>query len=228
MSGEPSAKRRQSGMESMAGARNIQPKPPNGGSPPGSTVSLLAAPPQKRRGRPPKQEVERRNRDAMQRGEVFPAQLPGMPPAGEFATSPYAPIAPTPSLAPGPPTPQASTEQNLPDDQADSPGKRKRPKATAKPPRVWVSDTAKNNADMLKALPLKQPGESSFSVNPQLPVVREPQVRQQVPSIATVAGIHAVPAPLPGTIASVMLNPPPATVEAVTSAELQPSAEAAT
>lgn len=143
MSGEPSGKRRQSGIESMAGARSIQPKPPSGGDPSGTAVAL-AAPPQKRRGRPPKMEVERRNRDAMQRGEVFPAQIHGMPPlAGDFTASPYTPIAPSPSIIPGPPTSQVTVEQNVADDQTeDSPGRRKRQKGPAKPPRVSESHMA--------------------------------------------------------------------------------------
>ncbi|KUJ12777.1 uncharacterized protein LY89DRAFT_192736 [Mollisia scopiformis] len=210
MQAEPPAKRRQSGMEPMVGARDIRPKPPNGGSP----ISMSSTPPtapQKRRGRPPKAEVDRRNRDAMQRGEVFPAQF--LPPTTEeFATSPYTPIAPTPPvLAPGPPTPQGYIEQTPPDTQAeDSPGRKKRPKAPPKP----------------KAAPPRQPGEGSFSVNPQLPIVREPHVHPPVPNIAAITELEQT-GPSPQSAPSVMPSPVSATIEAATSAESQPSAQAA-
>lgn len=226
ISGEPSAKRRQSGMEIMVGARDIRPKPPNGGSPV-SMASLPAAPPQKRRGRPPKTEVERKNREAMQRGEVFPAQVSGPIPSEEYATSPYATIAPTPpSLAPGPPTPQGFNDQVMPE---DSPGKRKRPKAPPKPPKVCDFEGVGARTDRLEASTLKQqqPGESSFSVNPQMPVVREPQPQPQPPSIAAIAEMQTAPDPQPAAIAAVQPSPLPPTTETTTTAESQPPAEAA-
>ncbi|KAE8449171.1 hypothetical protein EG329_008555 [Mollisiaceae sp. DMI_Dod_QoI] len=206
----PPAKRRQSGVETIPGARDIRPKPPNGGSP--VSMASSPAPPQKRRGRPPKTEVERRTRDAIQRGELFPAQSSSLPPTAEEFSSPYAPIAPSPAPAPGPPTPQAPIEQTTPEIQADdSPGKKKRQRAPAKPP---------------KAPPPRQPGESSFSVNPQVPMVREPQVQAQTPNIASVTEtVQMGPAPEPASTSTTTTTLPPAS-EATTSAESQPPAEA--
>ncbi|CZR54665.1 uncharacterized protein PAC_04549 [Phialocephala subalpina] len=207
----PPGKRRQSGMEAMAGSREILPKPPNGGSPI-STASSPAPPQQKRRGRPPKTEVERRNRDAIQRGDVFPAQLPSQiqPHPEEFATSPYAAIAP----ARGPPTPQGPIEHTMLEMQADdSPGKKKRQRGPAKP---------------LKPPPAKHPGESSFSVNPQIPMVSEPQARAQVPSIANIADIlQPSPVPQPSSGGGMLSSPLPPANEPTTSAAAQPPTDAA-
>lgn len=210
----PPAKRRQPGMEAVTGSREILPKPPNGS--PISTASSPAPVPAKKRGRPPKTEVERRNRDAMQRGEIFPAQLPGLRPHLEdFATSPYATIAPTPSAAaPGPLPPQGPIEPVMSEIQAgDSPGKKKRQRGPAKPP---------------KAPPAKHPGESSFSVNPQMPMVSEPQVRPQMPSIANIADtMQASPVPQPASSASIIPSPRPPANEPTTSAAVQPPTDTA-
>lgn len=74
--GSSAPKRRQSGPDSITVARIIQPKPPSGaiGSPqpfspplPGQSV------PQKKRGRPSKADIERRNRDALRKGEILAA-----------------------------------------------------------------------------------------------------------------------------------------------------------
>ncbi|KAF8856020.1 hypothetical protein BDZ45DRAFT_804520 [Acephala macrosclerotiorum] len=147
----PPSTRWQSAIETLAGSRELLSKPSVGGPP----VPISQAPaPAKKRGRPPKSEVERRNRAAIQRGEVFPAQLPPLlsPLPEEFATSPYAAIAPTRSGPSRPPTSQGYTEQAGRETHADdSPGREKRQRAPAKPP---------------KAPPAKHPGESSFSVNP--------------------------------------------------------------
>ncbi|KUJ18943.1 uncharacterized protein LY89DRAFT_667987 [Mollisia scopiformis] len=66
----PLMKRRQIGLETIPVARDIRPKPPNGGSMVSSTPYTHL----KKRGRPSKTEVERRNVETMAKGLVPPVQ----------------------------------------------------------------------------------------------------------------------------------------------------------
>jgi len=72
--GSSAPKRRQSGPDTIAVGRTIQPKPTSAptGSPQSFSPSLPGQTgPQKKRGRPSKADIERRNRDALRKGEIL-------------------------------------------------------------------------------------------------------------------------------------------------------------
>lgn len=72
--GGSAPKRRQSGPDTIAVGRIIQPRPASAatGSPQSFSPSLPGQPgPQKKRGRPSKADIEKRNRDALRKGEIL-------------------------------------------------------------------------------------------------------------------------------------------------------------
>lgn len=72
--GSSATKRRQSGPDSITVTRIIQPKPTSAatGSPQSFSPSLSnQTVPQKKRGRPSKADIEKRNRDALRKGEIL-------------------------------------------------------------------------------------------------------------------------------------------------------------
>lgn len=175
----PPPKRRQSGVENVPAAREIRPKASNGGSPnPASSMPTTQA---KKRGRPSKADAERKQLEAIQRGEVIPpAHI--TPKAGqqlgEGVMSTYMPIAPTPTPTATPLTPQPITHEQSPRGLTekevaetaigDSPGKKKsRSRAAPKAP---------------KQTPPK-PGESTFSVNPLPPQPKPIDLATQVSTV---------------------------------------------
>lgn len=104
----PDQKRpRKSGAETPTLARDLLPKPanPNGGSP---MSTMASSPPatasQKKRGRPSKADVERKQREAIERGEIITpaAQSPAGMPGPDDSRSGYAPV----SILPAPPGPR--------------------------------------------------------------------------------------------------------------------------
>jgi hypothetical protein len=140
----PPPKRRQSGVETVPNTREIRPKASNGGSPiPTSSMPPTLA---KKRGRPSKADAERKQLEAIARGEVIPpAQITpkGVHP-GESLMGGYMPIAPTPTTTPLTPQPIAHeqsplglTEKETTEPAiGDSPGKKKRPRAAPKTAKV--------------------------------------------------------------------------------------------
>jgi len=107
----PDTKRRKSGTETPTIARDILPKPSNG-SPMSMTTSSPATVSQKKRGRPSKADVERKQREAIERGDIIPPAPVAAPPAGqqgqeEVRSGNFAPImiAPAPAPARSPPAP---------------------------------------------------------------------------------------------------------------------------
>ena len=99
------SKRRKSGNETPT-TRDILPKPSNGsGSPLTMTTPSPATSNQKKRGRPSKADVERKQREAIERGDIIPPALAAASPAGlqgqeEVRSGGFAPI--MPALAPAP------------------------------------------------------------------------------------------------------------------------------
>ncbi|KAK0129553.1 hypothetical protein ONS96_000118 [Cadophora gregata f. sp. sojae] len=197
----PPAKRRQSSGDPVSIARDIRPKPSNGS--PLSTTSFPTQEP-KKRGRPSKKDVERKQQEAIARGDILPpATSMGYQMQGEEVSVPgYAPIrpavTPTPQYAPSPGIP---IERELPE-RAGSPGEKRRPKATPK---------------ASKATP-KQPGEGSFKVNPTIGSMIEHEEPVAPTSIATSAAIPvtgpvevATSAPISSLVATAAPPPPPPT-----------------
>jgi hypothetical protein len=173
----PPPKRRQSGVETVPITREIRPK---AGSPnPASSMPTTQA---KKRGRPSKADAERKQLEAIQRGEVIPpahiTPKAGQQP-GESVMSTYMPIAPTPTATPQ--TPQPMTHEQSPrgltEKEAaetaigDSPGKKKRSRAPPKAAKVRSLGQYKENANKTPQRTTK-PGEGSFPVNPLLPQSR--------------------------------------------------------
>jgi hypothetical protein len=154
----PDQKRpRKSGVETPTLARDLLPKPanpnPNGGSP---MSTMASSPPtttsQKKRGRPSKADVERKQREAIERGEIItPAsQSPAGMPGPDDSRSGYAPV----TILPAPPGPRetamGSMSSNLSPRAgsfpqmgmghdppasigAEPPGKKRRPRPPPKP-----------------------------------------------------------------------------------------------
>jgi len=78
----PDSKRRKSGTEAPT-THNILPKPSNSsGSPLTMTTLSLATSNQKKRGRPSKADIERKQREAIERGDIIPPALAAASPAG--------------------------------------------------------------------------------------------------------------------------------------------------
>lgn len=75
---DSSRKRRQSGIDTITAARNIQPKPAANGSPFSSGQALSTSVP-KKRGRPSKADIEARQAEAAARGEILPVPAPKTP-----------------------------------------------------------------------------------------------------------------------------------------------------
>ncbi|KAH7418502.1 hypothetical protein BKA64DRAFT_200807 [Cadophora sp. MPI-SDFR-AT-0126] len=193
----PPAKRRQSSGDPVSTARDIRPKPSNG-----SPLSMTSFPTQepKKRGRPSKKDVERKQQEAIARGDILPPvssmgyQMQGE----EVSVSGYAPILPavTPTLQYAP-SPGIPIEREIPE-SAGSPGKKRRPKATPKAP---------------KAAP-KQPGEGSFKVNTTVGSKIEHEEPPATTSIATsdaapVTGPVEVASSVPSSLPAATAAPPP-------------------
>ncbi|KAJ5038420.1 uncharacterized protein L3040_007282 [Drepanopeziza brunnea f. sp. 'multigermtubi'] len=168
-------KRRQSN-DPVPTARDIRPKPPPSNGSPLTMGSFHPSEP-KKRGRPSKKDVERKQAEAIARGDIIPpaTTTPLLGYAShnnEAGTSNYAPILPTPpSMTPAHvygPTQSTPMRKGSPESAAEVPGKRKQAKATPK---------------ALKPSP-KQSGESSFLVNPTISQLVEPQESYATPSTA--------------------------------------------
>ena len=160
----PPAKRRTSGADSMI-ARDILPKPAsNHGSPSFNPSQPTAAP--KKRGRPSKAAVERRQAEAIARGEVIPPKTLTPKPekqGGVESVGGYPPIAPM--GFPGPASerpPQASFESRPYASPVEgSPGKKKRARPGSRPAKVYrLIAVVVFGTNQKSQLP--QQGESSF------------------------------------------------------------------
>ncbi|KAG4431690.1 hypothetical protein IFR05_012835 [Cadophora sp. M221] len=197
----PPPKRRQSSGDPVVIARDIRPKPSNG-SPLSSMTTSFPTPEPKKRGRPSKKDVERKQQEAIARGDILPP-APSMTtyqvPGEDVSVSGYATILPAvaPALhyAPSSGTP---VERDIPE-SAGSPGKKRRPKATPK---------------ASKAIP-KQPGEISFKVNPTISSMIEAEEPHATTSIATpeavpVAGSVDVASTVASSLPVPVTAPPPA------------------
>ncbi len=142
-SAAPAPKRRQSSDLVPAG-RDIRPKPAGSNGSPLSMTSFPTTEP-KKRGRPSKKDVERKQAEAMARGDIL-APVTSTPLSGygvqgeEVNISGYPPILPTPpALGPSPIYGQSTgtpVEKGTPESTAGSPGKKRRPKATPKTSKV--------------------------------------------------------------------------------------------
>lgn len=193
----PQPKRRQSGVETLTSARDIRPKPTssNGSPHPFSSFSGQSAVPTKKRGRPSKADVEERQREAILRGEVLPPPKTMAPKGGKQAvtgepsSAGYAAIAPmgsAPEMSGGiqyqsgpieaapvsAPTPAAMVPTG------DSPGKKKRARATPRQPKVGIlQEWERKKTNSVK---VSKPGESSFSITTPQPVQPQPLAAPQV------------------------------------------------
>ncbi|EKD20270.1 AT hook domain-containing protein [Drepanopeziza brunnea f. sp. 'multigermtubi' MB_m1] len=132
-------KRRQSN-DPVPTARDIRPKPPPSNGSPLTMGSFHPSEP-KKRGRPSKKDVERKQAEAIARGDIIPpaTTTPLLGYAShnnEAGTSNYAPILPTPpSMTPAHvygPTQSTPMRKGSPESAAEVPGKRKQAKATPK------------------------------------------------------------------------------------------------
>lgn len=121
--------------------RDIRPKPPTSNGSPLSMTSFPTSEP-KKRGRPSKKDAERKQAEAIARGDIIPpiTTTPLMSYAShgeDVGMSSYAPILPTPAsmnhgymYGPSPNTPIETKEG--PESVVGSPGKKKRPKPLPK------------------------------------------------------------------------------------------------
>jgi hypothetical protein len=147
----PDSKRRKSGTETPT-ARDILPKPSNGsGSPLTMTTPSPATSNQKKRGRPSKADVERKQREAIERGDIIPPAPAAASPAGlqgqeEVRLGGFAPIMIAPAPAPVPArspqaamtpghvlSPQMSMEQVPPVTMSTDTAKKRRARPPPKP-----------------------------------------------------------------------------------------------
>jgi hypothetical protein len=142
----PDSKRRKSGTEAPT-THNILPKPSNGsGSPLAMTTPSPATSNQKKRGRPSKANVERKQREAIERGHIIPPDLAVASPAGlqgqDIRLGGFAPIMPAPiparnpqaAMAPGHIlSPQMGMEQVPPVIMSADTGKKRRARPPPKP-----------------------------------------------------------------------------------------------
>jgi len=131
----------------------------------------------KKRGRPSKKDVERKQAEAIARGEIIKPGLStpisGQPVSGEDVNvgGSYATILPTPpSLAPTHPyesSPKLPIEKDMLDTSAvDSPGKKKRPRPSSKSTKVSSFLALRETTNSLKPPSKQQPGEGTFQVHP--------------------------------------------------------------
>jgi hypothetical protein len=218
----PPPKRRQSGVENAPAAREIRPKASNGGSP--NLASSMPTTQAKKRGRPSKADAERKQLEAIQRGEVIPpahiTPKAGQQP-GESVMSTYMPIAPTPTATPL--TPQPMTHEQSPRGRTekeateapigDSPGKKKsRSRAAPKATKVRRLGQYKENANKAPQQTPK-PGEGSFPVNPLPPQPRpiEPTIQVSPDNVQAEAGPSAPSESAGQTTFSVTTQPQPPT-----------------
>jgi hypothetical protein len=146
----PDLKRRKSGPETPTLARGLLPKPTNSnGSQMPTMTSSPATTSQKKRGRPSKADVERKQREAIERGDIIPP-APTQSPAGLQGQDDSRPgstpvmILPAPStvtrspqtaLTPGlVPSPQMGIEHGPPAAMSgDGSGKKRKTRPPAKP-----------------------------------------------------------------------------------------------
>ncbi|KAH9216578.1 hypothetical protein DL95DRAFT_118718 [Leptodontidium sp. 2 PMI_412] len=196
LSSGPPPKRRQSSGDPVIIARDIRPKPSNGS--PLSMTPSFPTPEPKKRGRPSKKDVERKQQEAIARGDILPPapsmttyQVPGEDVSGSSYATILPAVAPALHYAPSPGIP---IERDIPE-SAGSPGKKRRPKAAPK---------------ASKATP-KQPGEISFKVNPTIGSIIEPEEPQATTSRAT---SEAVPVAGPVEVASSVASSLPVVVAA--------------
>ncbi|TAQ90549.1 hypothetical protein B7494_g1103 [Chlorociboria aeruginascens] len=184
---DPSRKRRQSGHELVAIARNIQPRPASNGSPIAFSPSLPVGVQAKKRGRPSKADLQARQAEAIARGEVLPPprtpiamgpSMGGDVGAGgmvETATSGgFIAVAPVLAPAPAPPGPSTSerSARTPVAGEGDESSKKKRKIASAKGPAP-------------------KPGEGSFSV-----IAPRQQQQQQPTTLAPF--MYQPPTPIAG------------------------------
>jgi hypothetical protein len=148
MSSGPDTKKRKSGAETPTLARDLLPKPTTSNGPQMPTMTSSPAPTsQKKRGRPSKADVERKQREAIERGDIIPPASVASSPAGlqgqddrpgatpvmilpaPSTRNPQSVVTPGHMLSPQmgvehPPTPTMSGE---------APGKKRKPRPTPKP-----------------------------------------------------------------------------------------------
>ncbi|KAE9378966.1 hypothetical protein N431DRAFT_149461 [Stipitochalara longipes BDJ] len=217
----PEQKRpRKSGAETPTLARDLLPKPanPNGGSPMSTMSSSPAATTsQKKRGRPSKADVERKQREAIERGDIIPPAPPTQSQAGLSGQDDNRPgltpktILPAPrpedysqprgnpqsALTPGH-APQMVLEHGSPASMGgEPPGKKRKPRPPPKPK-------------------VPKPGESQFSINP--PVSQTGQVENALAS-ASAETSQAGPVAAPPEAG----NPPPISAPATTQEPVPPT-----
>lgn len=213
LSSGPPPKRRQSSGDPVIIARDIRPKPSNG-SPLSMNPSFPTLEP-KKRGRPSKKDVERKQQEAIARGDILPPapsmttyQVSGEDGSGSSYATILPAVAPALHYAPSPGIP---IERDIPE-SAGSPGKKRRPKAAPKASKVGcgVLVVGKKMLTALKATP-KQPGEISFKVNPTISSIIEPEEPQATTSRAT---SEAVPVAGPVEVASSVASSLPVVVAA--------------
>ncbi|KAI6715746.1 hypothetical protein PZA11_002458 [Diplocarpon coronariae] len=155
----PAPKRRQSG-DPISATRDIRPKPPTSNGSPLSMTSFPTSEP-KKRGRPSKKDVERKQAEAIARGDIIPPAtvMPVGYAACEDFGSGYAPILPTPTSM-GAPLMHASSPSTL--EEKENLG------STA------GSLRERKGAQAVKT-PLKQSGEIRFAANPTMNQLLEPR-----------------------------------------------------
>lgn len=179
----------------------------------------------KKRGRPSKKDVERKQAEAMARGDIL-APVTATPLSGygvqgeDVNISGYPPILPTPpAMGPGPmygQSPSTPIEKETPESTAVSPGKKRRAKATPKASRVGAIALMGDQLTILKTTP-KQPGESSFSVNPTISQLIAPLEPHPSPPIvpsdtglvaSSIEVVSSAPSGFPVASAEAPLPPP--------------------
>ncbi len=170
----PESKKRKSGTETPTLARDLLPKPthPNNNSPSMTTMSSSPAPTsQKKRGRPSKADQERRQQEAMERGEILPpgpvASSAGLQGPDDIRPHPSpvsilpAPRPPQTAVTPGQMlSPQIAMERGpSPTMGSEATVRKRRPKPPAKPK---VSNSFKLLKPMLTTRRLKSLLSTSF------------------------------------------------------------------
>ncbi|PMD36718.1 hypothetical protein L207DRAFT_88538 [Hyaloscypha variabilis F] len=183
--GPDQKRQRKSGGETPTLARDLLPKPtnPNGGSPMSTISSSPAATTsQKKRGRPSKADVERKQREAIERGDIIPP-APTQSQAGPSGQDDSRPSLTPKTLLPAPTRPE-DYPQNYGNPQSaltpghgpqmvlehgspasmggEPPGKKRKPRLPPKPK-------------------VQKPGEHSFSINP--PVGQIGQGENAIPPV---------------------------------------------